>query len=151
MTRQTSGGRIEQQNVVTEQVVHNRQRSHTTRLAAILIIVFAQRPEDIVRLTWRTASRSPPTPSLWTSPACLSNFRHLSTRRAWPSATTTTKRRHIARLAAVDLSEDCLVDISPVGCSSARPLQGAQQVLIPTLLKKINPMQSSASWYDALF
>jgi hypothetical protein len=43
----------DQQNAVVEQVVHQPAALHPRdRLAAILIIVFAQRPEDIVKLSW---------------------------------------------------------------------------------------------------
>jgi hypothetical protein len=44
---------IDQQNAVIEQVVHQPAALHPRdRLAAILIIIFAQRPEDIIQLTW---------------------------------------------------------------------------------------------------
>jgi integrase len=42
----------EQQNAVIEQVVHQQTLHPRDRLAAILIIVFAQRAEDVASLTW---------------------------------------------------------------------------------------------------
>ena len=43
---------IAQQNAVVEKVAHQRTLHPRDRLAAILIIVFAQRAEDIAALTW---------------------------------------------------------------------------------------------------
>jgi integrase len=42
----------EQQNAVIEQVVHQQTLRPRDRLAAILMIVFAQRAEDVAALTW---------------------------------------------------------------------------------------------------
>jgi len=42
----------EQQNAVIEQVVHQQTLHPRDRLAAILIIIFAQRAEDVASLTW---------------------------------------------------------------------------------------------------
>lgn len=43
---------IAQQNAVIEQVAHQQTLHPRDRLAAILIIVFAQRAEDVAALTW---------------------------------------------------------------------------------------------------
>ena len=43
---------IEQQNAVIEQVAHQQTLHPRDRLAAILVIVFAQRAEDVAALTW---------------------------------------------------------------------------------------------------
>jgi integrase len=42
----------EQQNAVIEQVVHQQTHHPRDRFAAILMIVFAQRAEDVAALTW---------------------------------------------------------------------------------------------------
>jgi integrase len=44
---------IEQQNAVIEKVAHQQTLHPRDRLAAILIIVFAQRAEDVATLTWK--------------------------------------------------------------------------------------------------
>ena len=87
----------DQQNAVIEQVVHQPAALHRDRLAAILIIVFAQRPEDIVRLSWdicdhHRRQRDP-------RPRWHPVERHrplMSPSARWQSVTTTTKRRRIA-------------------------------------------------------
>ena len=43
---------IDQQNAVIEKVAHQQTLHPRDRLAAILIIVFAQRAEDVAALTW---------------------------------------------------------------------------------------------------
>jgi integrase len=43
---------IEQQNAVIEMVAHQQTLHPRDRLAAILVIVFAQRAEDVAALTW---------------------------------------------------------------------------------------------------
>jgi integrase len=44
---------IEQQNAVIEKVAHQQTLNPRDRLAAILVIVFAQRAEDVAALTWK--------------------------------------------------------------------------------------------------
>jgi integrase len=44
---------IEQQNAVIEKVAHQQTLHPRDRLAAILVIVFAQRAEDVATLTWK--------------------------------------------------------------------------------------------------
>jgi hypothetical protein len=43
---------VEQQNAVNEKVAHQQTLHPRDHLAAILVIVFAQRVEDIAALTW---------------------------------------------------------------------------------------------------
>lgn len=44
---------IDQQNAVIEKVAHQQTLHPRERLAAILVIVFAQRAEDVAALTWK--------------------------------------------------------------------------------------------------
>jgi integrase len=88
---------IEQQNAVIEQVAHQQTLDPRDRLAAILIIVFAQRAEDIAALTWDkiTITADTVTIDLAGMPIDLPPPLDEPVAR-WPRATTTARPQHIA-------------------------------------------------------
>ena len=87
---------IEQQNAVIEKVAHQQTLHPRDRLAAILMIVFAQRAEDIAALTWDQVTISADTVTINLAGWPIDS-RHPSMNpfARWPQATTTTKPQHI--------------------------------------------------------
>ncbi len=87
---------ITQQNAVIEKVAHQQTLHPRDRLAGILVIVFAQRAEDVAALTWKQITITADTVTIDLA-GLQSIFRHRSTNlyARWLQATIMVKPQHI--------------------------------------------------------